>query len=162
MGMYLDLIGKQFGRLTVVGNTGKTKKPGGQIWECRCSCGNVVYKTTANLKNDNCKSCGCLRKEIMSRTGEERKKDRNTNKNIPNIGLSTREGANRNSRSGIRGVSWVAEKQMWKAQIMHKRKSYHLCYSKDLEYATKIRKIAEEHVKDGTFLQWIEKFKRGI
>ena len=74
MGMYIDLIGKQFGRLTVVGNTGKTKKPGGQIWECRCSCGNVVYKTTANLKKDNCKSCGCLRKEIMSRTGEERKK----------------------------------------------------------------------------------------
>ena len=98
----------------------------------------------------------------MSRSGEERKKDRNTNKGVPNIGLSTREGANRNSRSEIRGVSWVSEKQIWKAQIMHKRKSWHLCYSKDLEYATKIRREAEEHVKDGTFPEWIEKFKKGI
>ena len=122
----------------------------------------LFIRLRQTLKKTTVRAVDACGKRSCPGLGKKEKKDRHTNKNIPNIGLSTREGANRNSRSGIRGVSWVAEKQMWKAQIMHKRNSYHLCYSKDREYATKIRKIAEEHVKDGTFPEWIEKFKKGI
>lgn len=56
-----NLIGQQFGRLTVIGmddrNTRKT------YWICQCSCGNMKSVRSDSLQNGAIKSCGCLKKE---------------------------------------------------------------------------------------------------
>lgn len=67
------------------------------------------------------------------------------------IEQSTREAANRNSKSGVRGVCWVSAKKLWKAQIMHNRQTYHLGYFRDIQDAIDVRKEAERLVKIGTF-----------
>lgn len=55
------LIGKKFGRLTVleyVGNDGQNS-----IWRCRCDCGNEITLRDCKLVTGHTKSCGCLQRE---------------------------------------------------------------------------------------------------
>lgn len=55
---YKNLVGKIFGRLTVLKDVGR--KHGEVLWLCKCNCGNEVNITANNLKNGGTKSCGCL------------------------------------------------------------------------------------------------------
>lgn len=60
----IDLTGKKFGKLTVIGKDKPHYTSGGhkQVkWLCKCECGNVVSVTSANLRNGNTTSCGCNR-----------------------------------------------------------------------------------------------------
>jgi hypothetical protein len=55
----LDLVGKKFGRLTVVKYTGMRKYK--SMWECRCDCGNIKTEAIGPaLVSGTLKSCGCL------------------------------------------------------------------------------------------------------
>lgn len=64
------LVGKQFGRLTVIEHISKTKS------RCRCSCGSdfLIYTTSLTRRRGASKSCGCIQREItrkkMRRHGE--------------------------------------------------------------------------------------------
>jgi hypothetical protein len=58
-----NLIGQQFGRLTVTGLVEHT--PSGKIWEVRCICGNVRRARTGKLRNGEHVSCGCQRIERL-------------------------------------------------------------------------------------------------
>nr|DAH73276.1 MAG TPA: hypothetical protein [Caudoviricetes sp.] len=55
----IDLIGKQYGRLTVIKYIGKDKY-NNAMWECRCSCGNTITIRGATLRDGKARSCGCL------------------------------------------------------------------------------------------------------
>lgn len=58
----MDLIGRRFGRWTVIEYEG-TKGEGKhkcRCWKCRCECGNVKIVREWNLKSGNSRSCGCL------------------------------------------------------------------------------------------------------
>lgn len=55
----IDLIGKKFGRLTVLYENGRNKYKS-VIWHCLCDCGNECDVDAPSLKNNNTKSCGCL------------------------------------------------------------------------------------------------------
>jgi len=33
-----------------------------QVWECRCVCGNIVYKPPSDLRSGRAVSCGCQRR----------------------------------------------------------------------------------------------------
>ena len=60
-----DLIGRKFGRLTVLERYPEKKK--GYIqWVCECQCGNIIVVRSDLLKSGNTRSCGCLAKEIHS------------------------------------------------------------------------------------------------
>lgn len=59
---FIDLTGKQFGRLTALYTNGKTRR-GDIIWHCKCQCGNEVDVLGINLRNGATRSCGCLFKE---------------------------------------------------------------------------------------------------
>lgn len=64
-----DLTGKRFGRLTVIKKSSyKMRKDGKRrsMWLCKCDCGNEIEEDSYSLKSGNTKSCGCLRKEVMS------------------------------------------------------------------------------------------------
>ena len=68
----IDLVGKKFGRLTVVEfdrlQNHKT------YWKCVCDCGLTVVVKGNNLRSGNTKSCGCLHRESLIKTGHANKK----------------------------------------------------------------------------------------
>ena len=59
---FIDLTGKQFGRLTALYTNGRNGK-GNIIWHCKCQCGNETDVLGINLRNGATRSCGCLFKE---------------------------------------------------------------------------------------------------
>lgn len=57
-----EMIGKKFGRLTVVKADG-SRVYGGvkrKMWLCRCDCGNEISVMTTSLTSGNTRSCGCI------------------------------------------------------------------------------------------------------
>lgn len=71
MSKKIDLLNKQFNQLTVVRETEKRNAGGSILWECKCSCGNITYASSTELKNGHKKSCGCLQKEKASEIGKK-------------------------------------------------------------------------------------------
>ena len=65
-GVYEDITGRTYGRLTVIGRSGKEKNKR-IIWTCRCACGNLTDVAGYYLKSGRIKSCGCLRNENTSK-----------------------------------------------------------------------------------------------
>lgn len=53
----MDLIGKTFGELEVIGEA--PAKGRNTYWLCRCSCGTEKAISTSNLVQGSTKSCGC-------------------------------------------------------------------------------------------------------
>lgn len=69
----VPMIGKRFGRLSVVAEAGRTK--GGDLrWLCACDCGKYSVVAGSNLRKGNTKSCGCLAREISARVGDRSRK----------------------------------------------------------------------------------------
>ena len=83
----INLIGKNFLRLTVLAEAGKQ---GSHLtWKCRCICGKERIVLGSNLKSGHTVSCGCIRVEHgQTGTKEHRAwrhmKERCLNKNHPN------------------------------------------------------------------------------
>lgn len=71
MGKKLDLTGERFGRLTVLGVHSIAPRSV-TIWLCKCECGAEVTVRATNLRAGNTNSCGCLRKELIAKTGKEK------------------------------------------------------------------------------------------
>lgn len=61
------MIGKKFGRLTVLSECEKRAKNGKIRYKCQCDCGNITEVMGENLRRGITKSCGCLLKEITSK-----------------------------------------------------------------------------------------------
>ena len=62
-----NIIGKKYGKLTVLEITDKTSSGGTNLYyKCKCDCGNQIYVTGNNLKQGQ-QSCGCV-----SSKGEEK------------------------------------------------------------------------------------------
>lgn len=62
-----NLVGKRFGRLTVIEFSHKEVNPSRttNYWKCKCTCGNTAIVNTSNLCTGNTKSCGCYKKELL-------------------------------------------------------------------------------------------------
>ena len=77
--MKSDLINKRFGRLTVIeldkerNLKEKERVKNGEIkiasvcWKCKCDCGNIVSVTASRLSSNKTISCGCHKKEVISK-----------------------------------------------------------------------------------------------
>lgn len=62
----IDLLGKVFGRLTVIASApNKSKRC---YWLCRCACGSEKIIPSATLLNGKTLSCGCYNKQRISET----------------------------------------------------------------------------------------------
>jgi hypothetical protein len=60
----LKLLGKKFGRLTVIDESKKRNKVSRSVlWKCRCECGNIKDIVGVSLTNKMTLSCGCLGRE---------------------------------------------------------------------------------------------------
>lgn len=95
-----NLLGKKFGRLTVV-SANFSKKT--SSWDCICDCGKYAVVSSGNLKNGNSKSCGCLHIDIISNNGKHghAKKGAFTAEYYSYIAMKTR-CYNKNSKAYIR------------------------------------------------------------
>jgi hypothetical protein len=58
----IDLTGETFDRLLVV------KHIYGSQWRCACECGAEVVALSQNLRSGRQRSCGCLKRELLSVT----------------------------------------------------------------------------------------------
>lgn len=61
------MIGKKFGRLTVLSECEKRTNNGKIRYKCNCECGNITDVIGENLRRGITKSCGCLLKEIVAK-----------------------------------------------------------------------------------------------
>lgn len=66
----IDITGQRFGRLVVLHRDESKPKGHGHkaYWICRCDCGNIKSIKGESLRRGLTKSCGCLQKEIASKT----------------------------------------------------------------------------------------------
>lgn len=59
-----NLVGRRFGKLTVVRQLRNIKSQ--KLWLCKCDCGSYISLTSYILNSGHTKSCGCLRSEKHS------------------------------------------------------------------------------------------------
>lgn len=139
----IDLTGQKYGKLTVIApaeNIGNRT-----AWLCRCDCGNEVVKKTVHLRSGHVKTCGCEgitdRLTLVDGTCPEMLRAKKVRKN---------------NSSGITGVEWQKEAQLWRATICFQGKRYYLGKYLKFEDAVKARKEAEAKLHD-TFVQQFQK-----
>lgn len=98
----INLMGRIFGRWTVIKEIGKDKY-GNILWLCKCTCKNHTEKivNSRDLRNGDSKSCGCLCKEMlcMPKTDEHRKKLSKSHKGKRHTDSAKKKMSN--SRKGI-------------------------------------------------------------
>lgn len=61
-----DMVGKRFGMLTVVEDSGKRNGSGSIFWRCRCDCGGEILALRSRLESGNTENCGCVPKQRAS------------------------------------------------------------------------------------------------
>lgn len=146
-----DYVGKVFGRLTVIGYAGKTRKITERsavtvtYWKCRCSCGKEVIVGQQELQNGDTQSCGCLLKDHLR---ERLKLVDDTSVTI----LEHTQHLRSHNTSGCTGVAYDKQAGKWVAYINFKKKRYWLGRYADKKDAIKARKAAETIHED--FLEW--------
>lgn len=67
----LSIVGRRYGRLTVISSLGKIN--GRYYYRCKCDCGNIVDIRKDYLER-KINSCGCLQKETKSKNGRSNKR----------------------------------------------------------------------------------------
>lgn len=135
----LNLIGQQYGGLTVLAPAGNIG--GRTAWLCRCSCGRETVVKTHHLRSGHTKSCGC-----RSSSGGARKMRGLTYIDGTCVEMLAANTVRRNNTSGVPGVDWVASKRLWRAMICFKGRRYYLGGYKKFEDAVRARKQAEKEL----------------
>jgi|SRR6185312_6004164 len=81
MGVINELIGKKFGKLTVLYDSGERSSRNIK-WLCKCDCGNYKNIKGADLLSGNTNSCGCFKientKRVNSTHGQSRRNGQRT------------------------------------------------------------------------------------
>lgn len=149
-----EYIGAQFGFLEVTGFAGFKMSSGANIPVMRCickKCGNETEIPLARLKAGQATQCaGCGRQNLAA----GRKIIKNAcvdNTNVIDI-LPGRK-INKNSVTGINGVSFCQGTGKYRAYIVFRRRQYHLGVYDKIEDAAAARDAGEEHLY-GDFIKW--------
>lgn len=62
----VDLHGRYFGHLAIIGRSNERSKSGSIKWRCMCDCGTIVHETAGNLLSGHTVSCGCYMRKNNS------------------------------------------------------------------------------------------------
>lgn len=109
-GKRTDLTGERFGRLLVLSRSPKIAK--NSFWLCQCECGNKTEVDRASLKRGFTASCGCLRREVLS-------------KPRPHLRKATIDRLNENSFVNLSTGCWILQTSLHSGgypQISHEDK----------------------------------------
>lgn len=127
---YKELVGKKFGRLTVLKREENDKRH--PHVKCMCDCGRQISVNVEQLLTGRTKSCGCMRIEKTF---------------VEDTSLNTiRSKVRSDNISGVKGVTWYKPTKKWVAYIAFQKKKYNLGYYEDIEDAIKARKKAEKEL----------------
>lgn len=63
-----NLVGRKYGLLTILKRA--PNRSNKIILFCKCECGNFLYVQKHDLKTGHTKSCGCLRKSMLTKHGD--------------------------------------------------------------------------------------------
>jgi hypothetical protein len=108
----VDLSGKKFGRLLVIGLYNSDSKY--KMWNCVCDCGNYKIVRGTHLTRSLIRSCGCLAKEISRENGIKRGRHLETHTRLWGIwsAMNSRCSDLNNKYYGGRGIGvcedWAA------------------------------------------------------
>lgn len=143
-GKIKDIVGARFGHLVVlkrsnqyIDTAGRGKK---YLWECRCDCGQTVYRLSEKLRDDvNCSCKSCMEKSAVNAMV-------NNAGFIEGTQLSklVRSTPNANSTSGVRGVFFNRRSGKWRAMLKFQGKDHYLGEYVKIEDAIKARQRAED------------------
>ena len=133
-----DLTEKKFPHFQVIHFTGRYRK-NSPLWLCLCKCGTYFEACTRKINNGKRKSCGCLRKALLT----------------PNSATSWfQEGTNltpfinnkpgKRNTSGVTGVRYLEHCNMWEARLYFKKKLVLYDTFPSFAQAVKARKDAED------------------
>lgn len=109
----IDMIGKRFGRLTVV-RRDEDIEPGRPCFLCRCDCGNERVVRGVLLRKGITRSCGCIKKERAKAMAEAHVTHGKTNTRLYRIWFSMKCRCHKPSapdydRYGGRGITVCEE-----------------------------------------------------
>ena len=159
----LDLTGRRFGRLKVIEPT-DIRSDRYVVWRCRCDCGNTAFVSTRDLLRRGTVSCGCNRKEKAKDNLAGDIKQKLGQVEHTNVSRIAATKAQRNNKSGYRGVSWHPFPHgngKWVAVIYFKKKRYRLGFYDTPEDAHKAYVEGKEHIH-GQFLEWYKNRKGDV
>lgn len=112
-----NLVGKQFGHLTVLAKSKERGTQGEYKWLCQCDCGKKTLVTTSSLNSGTTKSCGHLRlsrsKDNLQFTQDRHLKQRNDKAPVTNT-------------SGYRNISLCNRhgKTYYRVSVMYNKKQH--------------------------------------
>lgn len=148
----IDLAGKRFGRLVVLGPTEK-RSGNSVVWHCLCDCGNEIDVSSARLRGGQTKSCGCLSSEVHKESFKTARKEREEYQVEGTDVKLLMHAPIKSNTSGKAGVSYDRSVRTWKASIVFKGHKYYLGSIVDKEKAIAMREEAEKRIH-GEFLSW--------
>ena len=141
-----DLTGRKFGGLTALSPTAKRDYKGSVIWRCICECGRETEVSSDSLKNGNCKSCGCWKREMQSTVSQKLHLVDGTC-----LEWLEKRRYRRDNTSGFRGVSVVGEGR-YRVHIGFKGRQFYVGTYPSFEQAVRAR-ICTENLIHGGFLK---------
>ena len=133
------IIGKKYGRLTVLQRSDNQSSNKAYLYKCQCECGKIIYTRLSHLKDGDIKSCGCL--------FEENSKKLNTRPVFydgTNISHIKSKKIPKNNTSGFKGVSFNKKRKKWEAALMLRGKTIHLGSFDRIEDAIRARRNGEK------------------
>ena len=143
-GKIKDIAGQRFGRLIVLRRSERYVLIAGErrkyMWECRCDCGETVYRLSEKLQTD--KNCACMK--CMGKTAASTMKDSAGFVEGTQLSKLTNTKANANSSSGVRGVFLNRKSGKWRATLKFQGNGHYLGEFINVEDAIKARHRAEE------------------
>ena len=139
-----DMTGQRIGRLVVLGPCDllRPQYNGTRLgWLCRCDCGNEIVSTRKSLLSGKVLSCGCLLKETSAAEINKRVMRQD---GTQLTAIRPGRPANKNSKSGIRGVYWSERDGCWIAKIGFKGRTITLGRFSRVEDAADARRKGEQ------------------
>ena len=136
----LDLNGQRFGKLRVLRPTENVGRR--TAWLCRCDCGRETVALTGLLRNGHCTSCGCDKPSVDPTPGALGRASL-TYVDGTCLEVLADKAARKTNISGVRGVHWMNDKHVWRAEICFKGERRYLGIYRRLEDAVNARKRAE-------------------
>lgn len=143
----MNLDGKRFGRLVVLGDASRA---GYAL--CKCDCGRTkqIRKTSLTKANSPTRSCGCLHRESVQKIGHKTISSnskaqicRNVQFNT-NFQVITKTEPPKNNKSGCTGVWFNSSRNCFEAYIQVHGKRHFIGRFKTKDEAIKARKAAED------------------